>query len=73
MAHDDDYYRDNIYSPGFMPYVMKVESQPDDTFHVWMAGEVRYVKVTRKRLEQIRDNPVLSRKYHDEIVAALAA
>lgn len=73
MAHDDEYYRDNIYSPGFLPYVMKVERQADDTFHVWIAGEVGYEKVTRKRVEQMRDNPTLSRKHHDEIVAALAA
>jgi len=73
MSKDDDYDRDNYYSPMFQPYVMKVERQEDDTFHVWIAGEIGHMHVTRNGLKQLRDSPVLSRKHHDEIVAALAA
>ena len=69
----EDYYRDNVYSPGFMRYVMKVERQEDDTFYVWIAEDIGHMHVTRKGLEQLRDNPVLSRNHHDEIVAALSA
>ena len=67
------YYRDNMYSPGFQPFVMGVEAQKNDTFFVWIAGEVGHRHVTRRGLEQLRDNPVLSRKLKDGILAALAA
>ena len=52
---------------------MKVQRQTDGTFHVWMAGEVGHRHVTRKGVEQLRDNPVLSRNLKDELNAVLAA
>ncbi len=67
------YEEDNIYSPSFQPYVMKVQRQTDGTFHVWMAGEVGHRHVTRKGVEQLRDNPVWSRNLKDELDAALTA
>lgn len=73
MSEDFDYYRDDMYSPGFQPYVMKVAPCANGTFNVWIAGAIGHVNVSRSKLEEIRDNPVLSRKCHDEIVAVLSA
>ena len=67
-----DYDEDNIYSPSFLPYVMKVERQPDGTFFVWIAGELGYSHVTRKGVERLRDNPTSSRHLKGELDAALA-